>query len=68
MQIDMRADLYLWITFNLPEQDRREVIIDKAKGDVRICDGQHIVKVTSNQFTKQFTSVLVDDQYVWTAK
>jgi len=65
MHINMGVGNDLWVTFDLPYQDRREVIIDKAKPDIRICDGQQVVKVTFNQVTKRLSGVLVDDLYVW---
>lgn len=62
----MRKDRHLWVTFNPAEGDPREVIIDQEK-DVRICDGQHVVKVRFEKVAQKWRikDVLVDDVFVY---
>jgi len=62
MIVDMHGEQHLWVQFD-PRDDKREVIIDKAANDVRICDGKAIVKLCFKD--QQIQSVLVDDIFVW---
>ena len=62
MHIDMREQHHLWVTTNITQGDHREIIIDKEK-DVRICDGQHVVKIRFEG--KKIKDVLVDDIFVY---
>ena len=61
MNIDMRGKRHLNITFNLPNGDRRQVIIDTEK-DVRICDESSVVKVRFDG--KKIKDVLRDDLFL----
>ena len=63
MKVEMREDRHLWVQFDPTKGDWREVIIDKEK-DVRINDGQTVVKVRLEG--KKIKDVLVDDIFVWT--
>ena len=67
MIIDMRNDEHLDVFFDARD-DRREVIVDKHEGDIRICDGSHIAKITFSPDSKKMDAVLVDDLYVWTGR
>lgn len=64
MKVEMREDKHLWITFNPQQGDPREIIIDADK-DVRICDGQHIVKIQFDSNLQRIKDVLVDDIFVY---
>ena len=44
MKIEMREDRHLWVTMNPEKGDPREIIVDKEE-DVRVCDGETVVKV-----------------------
>ncbi len=58
----MREQNHLWVTTNITKGDRREIIIDKEK-DVRICDGQHVVKIRFED--KKIKDVLVDNVFIY---
>ncbi len=58
----MREQHHLWVTTNITKGDRREIIIDKEK-DVRICDGQHVVKIRFED--KKIKDVLVDNVFIY---
>ena len=62
MHIDMREQHHLWVTTNITQDDHREIIIDTEK-DVRICDGQHVVKIRFED--KKIKDVLVDDVFIY---
>ena len=62
MKIEMRDVKHLWVTVNPALGDHREVIIDTDR-DVRICDGQTVVKVSFQR--KRISAVLVNDVYVY---
>ena len=62
MKVEMREDRHLWVQFDPTKRDWREVIIDKEK-DVRISDGQNVVKVRFEG--KKIKDVLVNDIFVW---
>lgn len=62
MHIDMMEQRHLWITTNITKGDAREIIIDREK-DVRICDGEHVVKIRFED--KKIKDVLVDDIFVY---
>jgi hypothetical protein len=62
-KIELRDQKHLWITYNPPKADIREIIIDEEKGDVRISDGHVVIKV---QFKDcKLNSILVNDNVVW---
>ena len=63
MKIEMRDAQHLWITFNPAKGDPREVIIDQ-NSDVRICDGQTVVKVRFAKDKPQILDVLQDDIFL----
>ena len=63
MKVEMRENRHLWVQFDPTKGDFREVIIDK-ENDVRINDGQTVVKVRLEG--KKIKDVLVDDVFVWT--
>jgi len=65
MKVDMRENRHLWVQLDpAPAKgDFREVIIDKER-DVRICDGQNVVKVRFQD--KKIHDILVNDIFVWT--
>ena len=67
MIVDMRTDKHLVVNFDAPN-DKRGVIIDKDEQDIRLYDGQTIIKVTFNHETKKANAVLVDDIYMWTGE
>ena len=62
MRIEMRETKLLVVTINPQKGDPREIIIEPER-DVRICDGEHIVKVVFKG--QHIESVLVDDIYVF---
>ena len=67
MKVDMSDQQHLWVQLD-PRIDRSEVIIDKEQGDIRICDGHNIVKVTFDRTSRKINAVLVDDIFVWQGK
>ena len=72
MNVEMREDKHLCVTFNPQKGDARQVIIDEEHKDIRICDGKHIIKVRFFKEPKYPTDniqdVLVDDIFVWRVK
>ena len=64
MKIEMRETKHLWITYNPADlKDRREIIIDEEKKDVRICDGSSIIKVRFEN--GKIKDILVNDVFVY---
>ena len=62
----MGDDKHLWITFNPAKGDPREIIIDQGEnyehGDMRVCDGQTVVKVRFSG--PRIKDVLQDDVFL----
>jgi hypothetical protein len=58
----MTEQSQLWVTINITQGDPREIIINKEK-DVRIGDGQHVVKIRFEG--KRIKDVLVDDMILY---
>jgi hypothetical protein len=64
-KIELRDVQHLWIQFDPPNEDYREVIIDKEQ-DVRVCDQRTVVKV---RFLKnRIRDVLIDDTFITTPR
>jgi len=63
MKVEMREDRHLWVQTDPAKGDLREIIIDKET-DVRINDGQTVVKVRFQD--KKIRDILVNDVFVWT--
>lgn len=66
MKIELRETEHLWITYNPAKGDHREIIIDREKKDIRICDGASVIKVRFDEKGK-IKDVLVDDIFVYPA-
>lgn len=63
MKVDMRNRNHLWVIFDGAESEEcRQVIVDKKKNDVRICDGSHVVNVVFDG--SKLAMVIVDDVIV----
>lgn len=63
----MRDQKHLWIRYKPYAGDAREIIIDEEKKDIRICDGQSIVKIVFDKNNK-LAGILVNDVFVWALK
>ena len=66
MKIELRETEHLWITYNPAKGDHREIIIDREKKNIRICDGASVIKVRFDEKGK-IKDVLVDDIFVYPA-
>ena len=66
MNVEMRENKHLCITFNPQKGDRRQVIIDEEHKDIRICDGHHVVKLRWEG--NKLKDILVDDVFVHHAR